>query len=65
MPHPAPCQSFCVLNNWETTGAGGLGEFLGALARGAATCDDAALSGAHAVALQIMREFSRPITAAT
>eukprot|EP00962_Isochrysis_galbana_P004100 scaffold1141_cov128-Isochrysis_galbana.AAC.21 len=34
--------------NGETRGAGGLGESLGALPRGAATCDDAAPSGAHA-----------------
>eukprot|EP00962_Isochrysis_galbana_P008622 scaffold2405_cov113-Isochrysis_galbana.AAC.1 len=35
-------------SNGETRGAGGLGESLGALPRGAATCDDAAPSGAHA-----------------
>eukprot|EP00962_Isochrysis_galbana_P011503 scaffold3223_cov115-Isochrysis_galbana.AAC.7 len=57
-------RSFCTHRNWSKhdpasaihrkkgrlggLGAGGLGESLGALPRGAATCDDAAPSGAHA-----------------
>eukprot|EP00962_Isochrysis_galbana_P022565 scaffold6748_cov122-Isochrysis_galbana.AAC.6 len=42
------CREAKARRGGETRGAGGLGESLGALPRGAATSDDAAPSGAHA-----------------
>eukprot|EP00962_Isochrysis_galbana_P057309 scaffold29647_cov145-Isochrysis_galbana.AAC.2 len=65
-PRPAlRTRYFRLRAKGETRGAGGLGESLGALPRGAATCDDAAPSGAHASSTADHARILRQITAAT